>query len=241
MQQSEFAFTKEENEKNIREITEWYDEIGSKAPEEMAGFFTARLDGYEEHMKENFDFYKHLPKFLPNKTKTLLDLGCGTGLELDEIFKVYPDIRVTGIDMAHSMLEELAKKNSGRNIDIICADYFAYDFGRQRYDAVVSVQSLHHFKFGKKGEMYKKIYGALKPGSVYIEADYTASSDEHEKLCQDFYDRQREKFNVPDDMFVHIDMPLTLGHRKELFLAAGFSRIDTVFRAENTVVTVANK
>ena len=241
MQQSEFAFTKEENKKNIKEITEWYEQIKDKEPEEMAGFFEARLEGYEEHMKKLFDFYKHLPQLLPKDTKTLLDLGCGTGLELDEIFKEYPDIKVIGIDMAQPMLDALYKKHPDRNIKLICGDYFKYNFGCKSFDAAISVQSLHHFEYEKKGEVYKKIFDSLKRGGIYIEADYTVSSAENEKQCLDFYHKQRVKFNVSDDVFVHIDIPMTIEHRKELISLAGFSCVDTVFRVKDTVVTVEYK
>ena len=241
MQQNEFAFADEEIKNNIKEISDWYEKIKDSTPEEMSGFFTARLEGYEEHMKACFDEYVILPSFLPEDAETLLDLGCGTGLELDEIFKIYPDIEVTGIDITQPMLDELKRKHEGRNIKTVFADYFRYDFGGECFDAIISVQSLHHLKYDKKGEMYRKIFRALKPGGIYIEADYTASSEAHEKLCLDFYDRQRARFNIADDVFVHIDIPLTLEHRKELALSSGFRRIKTVHRADNTVTTVAYK
>ncbi len=241
MQKEKFEFTTQEDKNNIKSITEWYKKIEEIAPEEMDVFFEARLNGYDEHMQKHFDIYDHLPSILPGDCITLLDLGCGTGLELDEIFKVYPDINVTGIDLTQKMLDELSIKFSDKNITLFCGDYFEIDFGKKPYDAVISVQSLHHFLHLKKKEMYSKIYLALKSGGVYIESDYTASSEEHEKLCLDFYEKQRDKFKIPPDKFIHIDIPMTLHHRKELMISAGFSRIETVFKSDNTVTTVAYK
>ncbi len=76
--------------------------------EKMTSFFSKRADVYDTHMltnvpgcKEGYDFMSTL---VPKSCKTLLDLGCGTGLELDPIFHAIPDIEVTGIDLTQEML-----------------------------------------------------------------------------------------------------------------------------------------
>ena len=55
--------------------------------EKMEDFFTARTQGYDEHMRERIEgaeaFYKYTASLLPEAEKAnILDLGCGTGLEL---------------------------------------------------------------------------------------------------------------------------------------------------------------
>jgi tRNA (cmo5U34)-methyltransferase len=80
--------------------------------EEMAAFFDARVDGYEAHMMRNVSgsdrFYLETVRALPLKPgMRLLDLGCGTGLELDALFPLCPDARVTGIDLSRGMLDAL--------------------------------------------------------------------------------------------------------------------------------------
>ena len=57
--------------------------------EKMSDFFEARLDGYDAHMLTNIEsaaeFYPLTAKQLPMaETCHILDLGCGTGLELEE-------------------------------------------------------------------------------------------------------------------------------------------------------------
>ena len=65
-----------------------------KLLETMSDFFTARVDGYDEHMLRDVEGCKEgyplMASLIPTNTRRLLDLGCGTGLELDEIFKLYP-------------------------------------------------------------------------------------------------------------------------------------------------------
>jgi tRNA (cmo5U34)-methyltransferase len=71
--------------------------------EQMSNFFTARVDGYDEHMIKTVEVCKEgyikMAELLPKEVNELLDLGCGTGLELNEIFKNKLLINVTGIDL----------------------------------------------------------------------------------------------------------------------------------------------
>ena len=70
--------------------------------EEMSAFFAARVEGYDEHMLNDVvgcrEGYARLAQALPADARDVLDLGCGTGLELDALFARFPDLRVTGID-----------------------------------------------------------------------------------------------------------------------------------------------
>jgi predicted TPR repeat methyltransferase len=45
----------------------------------------------------------NLPIISPDGIQTLLDLGCGTDLELEEIFRHNSDVHVTGIDLTQAM------------------------------------------------------------------------------------------------------------------------------------------
>ena len=78
----------------------------------MGEFFDARIDGYESHMLDFIEsariFYPFTARLLPMAEDAfLLDLGCGTGLELDESFNLNPTAKVTGIDLAPGMLSAL--------------------------------------------------------------------------------------------------------------------------------------
>lgn len=79
--------------------------------EEMSSFFNSRSENYEQHMMNNVEgtneLYSEIAKLIPKINElNLLDLGCGTGLELDEIFKVNSTVKVTGIDLAKNMMEK---------------------------------------------------------------------------------------------------------------------------------------
>ena len=73
--------------------------------EKMDQFFEKRLEGYEEHMLSGIEgageFYSFTAGLLPASGRSeVLDLGCGTGLELKEYFLRSPEARVTGIDLS---------------------------------------------------------------------------------------------------------------------------------------------
>ena len=102
------------------------------------------------------------------------------------------------------------------------------DLGAEQYGAVVSVESLHHFTPEQKLELYKKIHAALRPGGFFLEADYIACCEEEETLLRAESARRRARANIPADVFIHFDTPLTLEHELALLRAAGFSCCEAV-------------
>ena len=154
--------------------------------EKMGEFFNARLDGYEEHQMTTIDFadefYPYTAECLPKESGSrILDLGCGTGLELDRYFEIVPDAKVTGIDLAEDMLGILRKKYPDKDLRLIHASYFTEPFGENLFDAAVSVESLHHFTKEEKIPLYAKLSRALKDGGYFILTDYFALTEEEEK------------------------------------------------------------
>lgn len=217
---------RENTEEYMQELREWAGEARKGGLEEMAAFFRNRLGEYEEHMSMWNAAYKRIGTMIPEQTEKLLDLGCGTGLELDEISAARPSLQITGIDLSPDMLAVLAKKHP--QVRLIQADYFSYDFGASVYDMAVSFESLHHFKQDKKLGLYKRIYEALKEGGAFLEADYIACCEEEETLLMELCDSLREREHIPEDVFVHFDTPLTWEHEREALSGAGFSEVELI-------------
>ena len=137
----------------------------------MSDFFENRLDGYDEHMmtaiESSNEFYPFTAKCLPTEENCrLLDLGCGTGLELEEYFSLNPFAAVTGIDLSQGMLSALKKKFANKNITLILGSYFDVPFGENVFDAAVSVESLHHFTKEEKIPLYAKLFSALRKTDI---------------------------------------------------------------------------
>lgn len=211
----------------------------------MDEFFTARAEGYDEHMLNEVggcrECYIKMAELVPADTKELLDLGCGTGLELDGIFKRFPDISVTGIDLTKAMLDKLSEKYQGKNITLICGDYFTADLGRECFDTAISFQTMHHFSHEKKIGLYRKIRESLKSGGLYIECDYMVETQAEEDKLSSENVRIRSELNIPEDAFYHYDTPCTMENQIKMLLASGFASAEKVFRVENTAIIAARK
>jgi SAM-dependent methyltransferase len=209
--------------------------------ERMDDFFAARLDGYETKMLREVarGGYAEMAKLIPRGAERLLDLGCGTGLELDEIFKLYPDIAVTGIDLTSAMLEKLREKFPDKRIDLICASYLDYDFGENVYDCAVSFETMHHLTHEEKIALYANIRKALKPSGCYIEGDYMVHTQAEEDYWREENRRIRAAQGIPDGEFYHYDTPCSADNQVQLLSRAGFAGAEKVWSRECTVIIVA--
>ena len=199
--------------------------------EKMSDFFEARLDGYDEHMMTNIEyaseFYPFTAKQLPTAENCcILDLGCGTGLELQEYYKLNSSAKVTGIDLSQGMLTELQRKFVGKNITLILDSYFDVPLGENVFDAAVSVESLHHFTKEEKIPLYAKLHAALKEKGYFILTDYFSLSDDEEEMHRQNLIALKTEQGITDDEFYHYDTPLTVKHEIEALLEAGFSNVE---------------
>ena len=201
--------------------------------EEMAAFFDARLEGYDAHMRDEIEgarlFYPFTADCLPKEPGVhVLDLGCGTGLELEEYFRRNPTARITGIDLAPGMLTALKAKFPDKVLTLVQGSYFDEPFGDEVFDAAVSVESLHHFTIDEKIPLYVKLHQALKPGGSFILTDYFADTDEQEALFRSELLRLKADQGISDDAFYHYDTPLTVAHETQALLKAGFTLVEVL-------------
>lgn len=198
--------------------------------ERMDLFFEARLSDYDAHMLRDIEgareFYPYTASQLPREAGTqVLDLGCGTGLELEWYFQFAPEARVTGIDLSEGMLEALRGKFSHKDLTLIRGSYFEVPLGEEVYDAAVSVESLHHFTKEEKLGLYRRLHGALKEGGSFILTDYLADTDEQERLYRQELLRLKAEQGLGDDVFYHYDTPLTWVREMETLREAGFREV----------------
>lgn len=201
--------------------------------EKMSDFFENRLDGYDEHMMTNIEsateFYPFTAKMLPTaENSRILDLGCGTGLELEEYYSLCPSAKVTGIDLSQGMLMAFSKKFADKDISLIVGSYFDVAFGEEVFEAAVSVESLHHFTKEEKVPLYAKLHAALKENGYFILTDYFSLSDDEETMHRQKLISLKAEQGICDDEFYHYDTPLTVEHETEALLEAGFSNVEVL-------------
>lgn len=207
--------------------------------EKMDAFFEARLTGYDDHMLTEIegarDFYPFTARCLPDTPGAkVLDLGCGTGLELEYYYAVNPTAQVTGVDLSAGMLSKLKEKFPHKDLTLIRGSYFEIPLGEEQFDAAVSVESLHHFTQEEKLHLYRRLWKALKTGGYFILTDYFAHEDAFEAFCRAELMRLKAEQGIADEDFYHYDTPLTLAHETGALQEAGFSSVEILGTWEAT-------
>ena len=211
--------------------------------ERMEDFFAARVKDYDDHMRTNIEgsseFYAYTASLLPKEPNSkVLDLGCGTGLELEEYYKLNPYTETTGIDLSEDMLNALKAKFPGKHLTLIHGSYFDVPLGDRIYDAAVSVESLHHFSAEMKMPLYKKLYASLKDHGIFVLTDYFAESEEREKEYSEELARLKREQGLSGDNFYHYDTPLLVDHEMDILRRAGFSDVRIMKKWGESTCTV---
>ena len=214
--------------------------------ERMEDFFAARVDGYDEHMRTTIEgasgFYAYTASLLPPESGArVLDLGCGTGLELEEYFRFNPRAEVTGIDLSEAMLKALKEKLPDRTVHLVLGSYFDVPFGEGVYDAAVSVESLHHFPAEQKEALYRKLHAALSDSGWFVLTDYFAESEELEKEYFQNLKLLKGEQGLPENEFFHYDTPLTVDHEMQVLRQAGFSDVQVLKEWGTTFTLLAKR
>ena len=183
-------------------------------------FFNYKIDEYDKSHETFMTTKNEITKNLPSTVNNILDLGCGTGLELIELFKKYPSINVTAVDISENMIERLKQREFGDKVNVICGSFFDVDFGNN-YDAVISTSALHHFLLKDKLVLYKKIFESLKENGIFINSDKIVNTNEEELEAIDFYNKYINERP-------HIDTPLSIEHELEVLKESGFNDIEVL-------------
>ena len=199
--------------------------------EKMAAFFEVRLDDYDQHMLNHIagakEFYPFTAMQLSQgREASILDLGCGTGLELEYYYLQNPSAKVTGIDLSAGMLQALKDKFPDKQLKVMQGSYFDLPFGEACFDGAVSVESLHHFTQQEKIGLYQKLWAALKLGGYFVLTDYFALSEEEEYTLRQELELLRRKEGICDGEFYHFDTPLTVDHEIQALQIAGFTQVE---------------
>jgi len=204
----------------------------------MGDFFNARASDYDEvhtgHIDGGIATKDLIAHYLPEGARDILDLGCGTGLELPALFVRFPGARVVGIDLAEDMLALLRERCAGFDVETLCMSYFDYDFPPCQFDAVISVMSLHHFTPAQKLDLYTRARSALKPGGVFLNCDYFIQSPLRARLN---FLRLALLRHEPGAM--HFDTPLTAKQEMRVLRRAGFEGVEAAWTNNNTKVIMA--
>lgn len=140
--------------------------------------FNAISDKYDRQRRfliPCFDDFYAVPQDLSESVKgveNILDIGAGTGLMSAFFHQKYPEANITLIDVSEEMLKKAKDRFEGEeNTSYQLLDFTEANFETEAYDLVISGLAIHHLEHADKQQLFKKIYKALKPGGMFINAD----------------------------------------------------------------------
>ena len=211
--------------------------------EHMDSYFDERVEIYDEiHQQTGISWGIQIrdmvADYLPENSIRILDLGCGTGLELEGVLKKVPNAKIECLDLSEKMLEKLKEKYPQENVKVRKINFFDFDYIKDYYDAVISVMALHHFTEDEKNVLYKKIYDTLSGKGVFINSDYLI--DDPELEAKRFAYMEELKKQHPNELF-HYDIPFTEEREHKVLENSGFKQIEKVYENKKTKILVCRK
>ena len=202
--------------------------------EELFGFFNSAADIWDLKFGVELDdpFYNAVAEQIPQTDQAIdiLDLGCGTGIQLEFVFARAPNARVTAVDRAPNMLGQLETKFREKisQLRLVEGSVLEIPFGYQEYDYAISVLTMHHFLPEKKVPVYRKVREALRPKGAYIEGDQSdAPGGEEDTLY--WFNRWIAKLPGGDQGEWNYDISLPIEVQTCLLHQGGFSDVQVVW------------
>ena len=100
----------------------------------------------------------------------VLDLGAGTGILSAAIADRLPTARLHLLDASAEMLQQASHRLSGREFQVSVQPLNS-DLPAGPWHAIVSALAIHHLDDAAKRQLYTRIFSALTPGGLFINAE----------------------------------------------------------------------
>ncbi|WP_299210426.1 class I SAM-dependent methyltransferase [uncultured Dokdonia sp.] len=162
---------------------------------------------------------------------TLLDVGTGTGVLLEELHKIqgFENYRLIGIDYYQDNVIEATAKFKERSLDnyitVVQGDAHALDFSDDTFDMVISRATIHHLVDPVKALQEK--YRVLKPNGVCLIHDMRR--DVPIEILEKF-NALRAKANYPP---TKVHEKYTVSEMRAFLDQAGLSDCSYVYAEDN--------
>ena len=128
--------------------------------------YDARIRTFIPDYEEMLDIAARL---IPVNTRTIVDLGVGTGALALQCVKRARQAKVVGID-ADAEILNLARRRLGSRATFSCGSFLRTPL--PRCDAVVASFALHHIRTRQaKASFYRRIHVALRPRGIFVTVD----------------------------------------------------------------------
>ena len=133
---------------------------------------SAQYDAQRKFMIPHFDdFYAAASDFTLPPSARVIDLGAGTGILSARVLEKNPTAQIELLDVSEKMLEQARLRFTGANVKYTLSDFASWNPQPRSFDAVISALAIHHIPDAEKIALYKKIFGALKDGGIFVNAE----------------------------------------------------------------------
>ncbi len=135
---------------------------------ESARIYDMHANIQRDVSKEMVDFYVNYNKNLPKK---ILDIGCGTGFNIENLKVFYSNCHYTALDISRNMLDIARRKFGDNRMTYIHHDAQSFDFQGLMFDACISnmcfqwIDDLEFFLDKLKKHTNRIIFSTLLSGS----------------------------------------------------------------------------
>lgn len=179
--------------------------LSSKGFDDWAGEYDETIAGSKGYP---FDGYYRVLGFIQSKVRVeshtdILDVGVGTGLLTNELYK--KGGKISGIDFSENMLALAQEKMPTGNFYLSdFRDGLPIPLAGKKFDYIVSSYALHHLQDADKIEFIIQLKTVLKPGGCMLLADIAfenlAQHDDCRKSSGDQWDD--EEFYIIADRII---------------------------------------
>lgn len=113
-------------------------------------------------------------KYAPDlASRTILDMGCGTGEQTLGYSREFPDARVTGIDCARPFVRFAhgLAESAGLALDFFEMDAGRTGFADESFDLIVSIIMFHETTRAQVADILAECWRLLRPGGLVLHLD----------------------------------------------------------------------
>ncbi|WP_297809903.1 carboxy-S-adenosyl-L-methionine synthase CmoA [uncultured Helicobacter sp.] len=233
------------------------DKIFAENPQKQFEFDAKVAGVFDDMVSRSIPYYKEVLGLCADfalmylkPDSTLLDLGTSTGAMLIEIAsKAGFPLNLYGIDNAESMLAQARNKLSAYEMcaNLIYGDILEVDFPKS--DVVIANYTLQFIRPMQREKLVQKIYNCLNPRGIFIVSEKVMV--EHKELdfkMIQYYLANKKKQGYSDfeiakkrEALENVLVPYSETENCEMFLKAGFSCVETLFRWVNFVSFIVMK
>lgn len=124
---------------------------------DQLAFFNADRDYFSEYK------VKLVRESTSKPAPKILDFGCGIGLSLPHLLRLFPQSTVHASDISEASLDLVRERFP--QVDAVSD----VDLGDEKYDIVLLITVVHHVAPAERGELFRRLEGLLKPdGRLWV-------------------------------------------------------------------------